>query len=66
MPDKGMRYLDAVRTATRHFCEGSYELVVSMTRQVQAHEGRKGAEEFIEEVCRRGKEKMGTEVKLRF
>ena len=61
-----MRYESAVKTAFRHFCEGSYELVISMTRQVQAYEGRKGAEQFLEEVCRRGKERMGTNIKLRF
>ena len=55
-PKVGMRYSDAVRTATRHAKEGSADIVVSMAKQVQAHEGTKAANEFMREVVSKGTE----------
>lgn len=49
-PSIGMRYNDALKTAIRHMNEGSEDIVVSMARQVQRHEGIKAAEEFCREV----------------
>jgi len=48
-PKHGMRYGDAIKTATRHAKEGSDHLVASMANQVERHEGRKAAKEFIKE-----------------
>ena len=58
-PKVGMRYQDAVKTATRHAKEGSGNIVQSMINQVQAHEGNKAAKEFMREVVSKGTEQRG-------
>lgn len=55
-PKVGMRYKDAIKTATRHAKEGSHNIVDSMTNQVRRHEGDKAARHFKEEALRRGSE----------
>jgi hypothetical protein len=58
-PRVGMRYQDAVKTATRHAKEGSMHIVQSMANQVAAHEGMKAAKEFVRETTSKGIEKRG-------
>lgn len=58
-PKVGMRYSDAVKTATRHAKEGSMHIVDSMANQVRMHEGSKAANEFRKEAISKGMEKRG-------
>lgn len=58
-PAVGMRYQDALKTAIRHYNEGSIHIVESMIRQVEAHEGHKGAEEFAREVTDKARYRNG-------
>ncbi len=55
-PKEGMRYKDAIKTATRHSKEGSAETVNSMAEQVNRHEGPKAAAEFAKEAIAKGNE----------
>jgi len=55
-PDVGMRYQDAVKTATRHVKEGSANVANSMINQVARHEGQKAAQEFSREILSKGNE----------
>lgn len=58
-PKTGMRYEQAIRTATRHAKEGSRHIVESMANQVATHEGIKAAKEFVREATSKGIEQRG-------
>ena len=58
-PSVGMRYKDALKTATRHVKEGSNSTAEAMVRQVQAHEGDRAASEFAKEIVSKGNDQKG-------